>query len=259
MEEREQNITTKENNEFDNTDFTEGIKVQEIYDKHSGLTFKIPENFCVAEETGEIYKDTKDGPKRISPTSIWVTGIIQNLDDDTEKVKLHIEKRDKVKEGIFLKSQAYGSPMELANFGIPINATNSRSLIQYLAELEADNEATIPVVKAVSKLGWREGKFIPFSKDTDIVVDIDYKLQKWVNAYTSKGTLKEWVEAIRPFRNNNLFRFMISASFAAPLLKLIGHRIFIVYNWRKFKSWKKCSLKSRSFCMGKSRRLNPYI
>ena len=37
---------------------------------------------------------------------------------------------------------------------------------------------------------------------------------------------------MRPFRENNKFRFIMSASFAAPLLKLIGHRIFVVFNWR---------------------------
>ena len=96
------------------------------------------------------------------------------------------------------------------------------------------NEDNIPQVKAVSKLGWREEKdiFLPFSKDTDIIVDIANNQEKWINAYSEKGTLEEWIEAMRPFRENNKFRFIMSASFAAPLLKLIGHRIFVVFNWR---------------------------
>ena len=61
---------------------------------------------------------------------------------------------------------------------------------------------------------------------------MDYKLQKWVNAYTSKGSLEDWIKDIKPFRKNPIFRFVLASSFATPLLKLIGHRIFIVYIWR---------------------------
>lgn len=247
MEETTKNNINTEDNEFKDVELMEDDEkeeVQKVYDKHSGLTFKIPEDFRICEETGEIYKFTKDGPKRISPNLIWITGIIHNLDDDTEKLKLQIEKRGKIKEGIFLKSQVYSSPMELANFGIPINVTNSRNIIQYLAELEAENQDSIPVIKAVSKLGWREGKFLPFSKDSDIVIDIDYKLQKWINGYTAKGTLEEWIEYIKPYRDNSIFRFIMAASFAAPLLTLIGHRIFIVFNWGNSRAGKTSALKA---------------
>lgn len=236
---------TKENKYEDVDVLDEPTEELQYYlDKTSNINFKIPEDFRINEETGEIYRYTDDGEKRISNNLVLITGIINNLDDDTEKLKLKLKKRNKEKEGIFLKSQVYGSPMELANFGIPINVTNSRSMIKYLADLEAENEDTIPVIKAVSKLGWREGQFIPFSKDSDIVVDIDYKLQKWVNAYTPKGNLEDWIEKIKPFRDNKIFRFIMSASFAAPLLNLIGHRIFIVFNWGESRGGKTAGLKA---------------
>lgn len=236
----------EEENKYEDVDVLdeETEETQYYLDKTSNINFRIPEDFRIEEETGEIYKYTKDGPVRISNNIVLITGIINNLDDDTEKLKLKLKKRNKEKEGIFLKSQVYGSPMELANFGIPINVTNSRSIIKYLADLEAENEETIPTIKAVSKLGWREGKFIPFSKDTDIVVDIDYKLQKWINAYTPKGNLKDWIKQIKPFRENKIFRFIMSASFAAPLLNLIGHRIFIVFNWGESRGGKTAALKA---------------
>lgn len=166
------------------------------------------------------------------------------MDNDTEKLKIELVKGDTVKEGIFAKSQIYSNPIELSNFGISVNATNSRHLIKYLSELEIENEDIIPIIKAVSKLGWREGKLIPFSENNNIEVDIDYKLQKWVNAYSEKGTLEDWVKSIKPFRENNIFRFIMSASFAAPLLKLLGHRIFIVFNWGNSRAGKTSALKA---------------
>ncbi len=238
--------TKEKKNKYEDVDVLDETteETEYYFDKTSNINFRIPEDFRIEEETGEIYKYTKDGPVRISNNLVLITGIINNLDDDTEKLKLKLKKKNKEKEGIFLKSQVYGSPMELANFGIPINVTNSRSMIKYLADLEAENEDTIPIIKAVSKLGWREGKFIPFSKDSDIVVDIDYKLQKWVNAYTPKGNLEDWIEKIKPFRENKIFRFIMSASFAAPLLNLIGHRIFIVFNWGESRGGKTAGLKA---------------
>lgn len=169
--------------------------------------------------------------------------IIKNLDDGTEKVDLLLEKKSgEIKEGIFAKSKIYSSPLELANFGASIS--NFNKMGKYLAELEADNEEKIPVIYAVSKLGWRNGAFIPFSNDSNIIVDLDFKLEKWIRAYISKGELKEWIEQIRPYRKNNKFRFILASSFAAPLLEIIGHRIFIVYNWGDSRGGKSAALKS---------------
>ena len=223
------------------------------HDENSNMDFIIPEDFIINEETKSIYRVSEDGIKRVSHNLIFPIAIINNLDDGTEKIKLQLEKRGIIKEGIFVKSQVYSSPFELANFGIPVNATNAKNMIKFLAEMEAENEDAIPVIKAVSKLGWRDGHFIPFSRDSDIVVDIDYKLEKWINAYTSKGTLEDWVEKMKPFRKNAIFRFVLASAFTAPLLKIIGHRIFIVYIWRKFKSRKKFCVESSFKRMGKSK------
>lgn len=215
---------------------------QQIYeDEYSGLTFKIPSKFEIDKVTGGLYYNGE----KISANTILITGIINNLDDDTEKLKIQLLKREKIKEGIFSKNSVYGSPInELSSFGIPINLTNYKIIVKYLSDLESENENSIPVIKAVSKLGWRDGHFIPFSRDSNIVVDMDYKLQKWINAYTSKGKLEDWIEDIRPFRKNPIFRFVLATSFAAPLLKLIGHRIFVVYIWGNSRAGKSSALKA---------------
>ena len=92
-------------------------------------------------------------------------------------MNLLLEKKNgEVKEGIFAKSKVYSSPLELANFGASIS--NFNKVGKYLAELETDNEEMIPVIYAVSKLGWRNGAFIPFSNESNIIVDLDFKLEK---------------------------------------------------------------------------------
>lgn len=207
-------------------------KVEIVRDEISGIKYIMPADFFTRD--GKILK-LEDGKVRIvCATLVWPTAIIQNLDNGEEKIQLEIKRRGEVKKGIFLKSKVILGPADLANFGVPVNYTNSSVLAEYLTEIEIVNEDNIPQIKAVSKLGWREEKdiFIPFSKNTDIIVDMPNNQEKWINAYSERGTLEEWIEAMKPFRENNKFRFIMSASFAAPLLKLIGHRIFVVFNWR---------------------------
>lgn len=207
-------------------------KVEIEKDEISGIEYIMPTNFFIRD--GNILKLENGSFKKVCSIPIWPISIIQNLDNGEEKIELEMKRRGEVKTGVFPKSKVITGLTELANFGVPVNHTNATVLSEFLTELEVVNEDNIPQVKAVSKLGWREEKdiFLPFSKDTDIIVDIANNQEKWINAYSENGTLEEWIEAMRPFRENNKFRFIMSASFAAPLLKLIGHRIFVVFNWR---------------------------
>lgn len=219
----------------------EEIYQQIFEDEYSGLSFKIPVRFEIDKKSGGIYYN---GDK-ICPNTLLITGIINNIDDDTEKLKLQLLKRGKIKEGIFSKASVYGAPIrELSVFGVPINLNNFKIIMKYLSELEAENETSIPLIKSVSKLGWRDGYFIPFSKNSNIVIDMDFRLQKWVNAYTAKGKLEDWIEDIKPFRENPIFRFVLATFFSAPLLRLIGHRIFVVYIWGNSRAGKSAALKA---------------
>ena len=83
---------TKENKYEDVDVLDEPTEELQYYlDKTSNINFKIPEDFRINEETGEIYRYTDDGEKRISNNLVLITGIINNLDDDTEKLKLKLK------------------------------------------------------------------------------------------------------------------------------------------------------------------------
>lgn len=218
---------------------------QTVKEKIDGkeYTYKIASPYLIIN--GAIYKETDDETIKISHIPVFIVAERTNIDNGEEKLELAIKKKGKWKRGSFLKSQVYnGTQADLSNFGIPISNLNNRDFIRYLTNMEADNEETIEEILTCNKLGWRDDKFIPFSNNCDIKIDLDNKQQKWINAYKSKGTLKEWVEAIKPFRKNNIFRFMMASSFTAPLLTLIGHRIFIVFNWGNSRAGKSSALKA---------------
>ena len=214
--------------------------------------YRIPPPFFITED-GKIFYDTGSQTERLSHLLVVPLRIIQNVDTDEEKIEKKKKKNGQWKTGIFSKQQVYSGIMELANFGLPVNTTNSKMFIKYFANLEAENDENIPKIKSVSKLGWRDNVFVPFSKDCPFVIDIDYKLSKWVKAYTEKGTLKEWREEINPYRKNNLFRFILASSFASVLLTPLGHRIFMVFNWGNSRAGKSAALHAALSVWG-----NPY-
>ena len=203
--------------------------------------YKIPPPFFVTED-GKIFYDTGSQTERLSHLLVVPIKIIQNVDTDEEKIEIALRKNGKWKTGIFSKQQIYSGIMELANFGLPVNTTNSKMFIKYFANLEAENEEHIPKIKSVSKISWRDNFFVPFSKHSPFVIDMDYRLSKWIKAYTEKGTLKEWKEKINPYRKNNLFRFILASSFASVLLTPLGHRIFMVFNWGNSRAGKSAAL-----------------
>lgn len=237
----------KENNEEKEQDIEEEQQIINVKIEEKEYEYKIPKLYFVTKDKMIFYETIRNGKNvvvRLSHLLVFPTAIIQNIDSGEEKIEIAVCKNNEWKKGIFPKQQVYSSIVELSNFGIPVNSGNAKAFIKYLAELEADNQETIPVIKAVTKLGWREdNQFVPFSNECQYKIDIDYKLEKWVKAYSQKGTLEEWKENIAIHRKNDLFRFILATSFSAPLLEILGQRIFVVFNWGNSRAGKTAALK----------------
>jgi putative DNA primase/helicase len=52
-----------------------------------------------------------------------------------------------------------------------------------------------------------------------------------VSGYTQNGILERWADNAEKVRSFPLARLVMSASFAAPLLRIVGQRIFIIHLW----------------------------
>lgn len=244
----EKDNSKEENKEESEQDIEEEQQIVNVKIEGKEYEYKIPKLYFVTEDKMIFYETIRNGKNvvvRLSHLLVLPTAIIQNIDSGEEKIEIAVCKNNEWKKGIFPKQQVYSSIVELSNFGIPVNSGNSKAFIKYLAELEADNQETIPVIKAVTKLGWREdNQFVPFSNECRYKIDVDYKLEKWIKAYSEKGTLEEWRENIAQYRKNNLFRFILASSFSAPLLEILGQRIFVVFNWGNSRAGKTAALKA---------------
>lgn len=196
---------------------------------------KFPMKYKIRDN--KIYRLKKRGKDWVeillSPLPVFIIGVVNNVDVGDEKLIIALYKYNKWKTGIFPKTTIYNSSniVNLSSFGVPVSSSNDSHFVDYFSKLEEENINNLMPITAVAKLGWRENntKFVPYSED--IMLDLDFKLQKWSDGYKQKGKLEDWINEIKSLRDNTLFRFILSSSFASPLLSILGHRIFVVYNY----------------------------
>lgn len=117
------------------------------FDNDSGIEYTIPVEFSINEDGCLLYDE--DILSKYTPL---ISDIIVNVDKDIEKLKIKLKKNNNLKEGVFLKSQVYGSPISLSNFGIPVTSRNYKVFAEYFSKLEQCNDENIPIIKTVSKL-----------------------------------------------------------------------------------------------------------
>ena len=128
-------------------------------------------------------------------------------------------------------------------------------MVRFLGSLEAENIDIIPKEDSTSTFGWQPGnRFVPGHAD-GITLDIDPSQKAMATAYCQNGTFEKWVEHMDPHRSRQKFRFILAASFAAPLLRIVKQRIFFVYNWGGSKGGKTAALKAALSAWGDPERL----
>ena len=122
--------------------------------------------------------------------------------------------------------------------------------------MEAENIDIIDKADSTRTFGWQPdgNKFLP-GLAKDVVLDIEPSQRALAAAYSTKGTMEEWVELMQGHRERDRFRFILAASFAAPLLKILQQRIFFVYNWGNSAGGKTAGLKAALSVWGEPEKL----
>lgn len=170
----------------------------------------------------------------------WVRSM-KNVNTGKYKITLAFKKRDRwnevttAREVIADKSKISA----LAAYDFPVTSDTTAALVEYLADLEFYNADSIEMIRSTSKLGWQENKtaeFFPYSNEnsTDMLLfDGENEFTDQYEALTPQGDPDKWLEAVRGVRKSGRIEplFMMAASFASPLLKIIGVQSFCVNLW----------------------------
>lgn len=135
--------------------------------------------------------------------------------------------------------------MCLADSGLTINTEMAKNLTRWLSAMEAANNDIIPVSQGVGKMGWRnnEQAFILPGITSEYKIDIgDTAAESAVAGLGQSGDFNIWLNAMKHLRTKQKARFIMAASFAAPLLKIVGQRSFLIHNWDTTQGGKSATL-----------------
>lgn len=184
--------------------------------------------------------------KLICRTPILLKRRIKSIETGEEKIELAYKRDGEWNEAILPRSTVFTNRgiTILSDLGCTVTSENAKDLVRFLQALESENIDIIEKASATGSFGWQQGgKFIPGNNE-GIVLDIDPTQKPMADAFSAEGSRNEWVEMMRPNRERDNFRFILAASFAAPLLRIIRQRIFFVYNWGDSKGGKTAGLKA---------------
>jgi putative DNA primase/helicase len=221
------------------------------------VNLRQPEGWIYSDQGISHIDEKTYGPVLVCRTPIILTQRLKSLETGEEKIEIAFKRDGEWKTAIFPRSTIFTSKSitTLADLGCTVTSENAKMLVRFLSALEAENIDIIQKSDATSTFGWQPGKrFIP-GHDQGIVLDIDPSQRGMAAAYCQTGTLEGWVETMRPHRERDTFRFIMAASFAAPLLRIIKQRIFFVYNWGSSKGGKTAGLKAALSAWGDPERL----
>lgn len=196
-------------------------------------------------------------PVMVCRTPIILTQRLRSMETGEEKMEIAFKRDGAWHKAIFPRSTIFTarSITVLSDLGCTITSENAKQVVRFLEALEAENIDVIQKAESTSTMGWQtRGRFLP-GHGGDIILDIEPSLRGWASAYHCNGTFYGWKELMEPHRERDKFRFLLAASFTAPLLRILQQRIFFVYNWGGSKGGKTAALKASLSAWGDPERL----
>ena len=121
----------------------------------------------------------------------------------------------------------------LARQGVDVNSENAKEVVKYMSKLESLNYDDLPRQDSVSHMGWlSDGRFMPYVED----VSYDGDSPEFTRMYTEfkpVGDENTWMELAKGVRKADSIpaRIALAASFAAPMVQILGGLPFFVHFW----------------------------
>ena len=119
----------------------------------------------------------------------------------------------------------------LSSVGVSVTSgERANALVDYLRDMLDLNQDIIPEVKSVSRMGWNEEGFSPYTKG--IVFDSADSFAGAYKAITQVGDYTSWKEEALDARSYSVIaRVVLAASFASVLVEPLGCLPFFVHLW----------------------------
>lgn len=215
----------------------------------------------LVDERGRLWTVDREGELRhtVTSTAPWIACDLVDVDTGDVRALVRVAVpggvRDRAldREVLLNQSRIIGA---LAPLGANVSSANAKDIVRYLTDCERRFGWERLRYRSVVHLGWADGppgSFMPYDRDGadmrfDPSPDEAVKARPFMDA---AGTLDEWVAGMAPVRaKSNAFRCVLAASFASPLVALLGVQTFIVYLWGQSRSGKTPTLKAAGSVWG---------
>lgn len=184
-----------------------------------------------------IYRDNAYGNREYACSHpIMPVERLVNIDTGEVKLKLAYKRpgRDKKWQTTIIGKDVISTSrtiVQLASQGISVTSNSASILVDYLNDIENRNYDAIPEAKSIGRLGYIEGEgFSPYVDD--LVFDGDASFRNLYNAVQARGSETEWYRTACECRKMSVTaRILLAASFASPLLSVVGSLPFFVHLW----------------------------
>lgn len=185
-----------------------------------------------ADDTG-VLKSSSLATLVACPHPVMPVERLVNIDTGVEKLRLAFRKGRSWREIIVDKSTLASAQKvtSLADRGVSVTSETAKAFVQYISDLENLNYERIPERKSIGRLGYIPGEgFSPYVDG--LIFDGDAAFQNLFACVHPAGTWEAWVDVARDCRAmSTTARIVLAASFASPLLEVLGALPFFVHLW----------------------------
>lgn len=133
------------------------------------------------------------------------------------------------------------SIVELSDVGLDVHTENGGALVRFMSCLERVNVDRIPVIGRITHYGWIGDKHFAPGVADGYYLDTE-GTGRSACLGKANGSYDTWKDAMQPHRQREVFRFIMASTFAAPLISLLGQRIYLVHNWGDSKGGKTAAM-----------------
>lgn len=199
---------------------------------------KYPELFCgswIADMNGVRCVDNSGAPHIACYHPIMPIEVLTNVENNGQKVTLAFCKNGRWSRVTVPKSIVCNNNKitALADLGIGVTSDTARYLVRFLADVEnaALVNGDIPERLSTAKMGWIDGKFMPYSCEYEF--DAENQFRDNYRAITKRGKRDKWFNLVSHIRKEGRTepRAVMAAAFASIIVKLCGALPFWFSLW----------------------------
>jgi len=190
----------------------------------------------ICDEYGVAYVNEMGAEVEVISHPIMPVRRVTNIETFEEKLEIaYCRGKDPWKTLTVSREQLASAQkiISLARQGIHVNSENAKEVVKFIGVIESLNYDNLPRQNSVSHMGWlTNGQFMPYVKD--VAYDGDsVELQRMFEELIESGSEDTWMSLASDVRSGDSVpaRIALAASFAGPLVQILGCLPFFTHFW----------------------------